>query len=34
MADVPDDLDDNKLDMEALQDKAQITKEIESLGFD
>lgn len=29
-----EDLDEGKLDFEALQDKAQVTKEIESLGFD
>ena len=28
------DMDDGKLDLEALQDKAAVTKEIEALGFD
>jgi len=34
MADDRADMDDGKLDLEALQDKAQVTKEIEQLGFD
>lgn len=29
-----DEGDDGKLDLEALQDKAQVAKEIEALGFD
>jgi hypothetical protein len=34
MADHGDDLDDGKLDLEALNDKAQATKEIEALAYD
>ena len=34
MADQGDDGDNGKLDLEAMQDKAQTAKEIDQLGFD
>ena len=34
MADHQEEGDDGKLDLEALQDKTQMAKEIEALGFD
>lgn len=34
MAEQNEDGDEGKYDLEALQDKAQVAKEIEQLGFD